>query len=88
MAEPQARHDQNDTSPEAMQAQHRMYRNMSPKDKLKLVFKTYHTGRELAMAGIRMRYPQVDEAEVRRLWIQQHLGPELFDAAYGAMSCE
>lgn len=88
MAAPQARRDQDDTSPEAMRIQHQMYREMSPGVKLKLVFQTYHTGRQLAVAGIRLRHPEADEAEVRRLWTQQHLGPELFDTTYGAMSCE
>lgn len=88
MARSQVRRDQDDTSPEALRALHRMYRKMPPAAKLKLVFQTYDTGRELAMAGIRMRYPEADEAEVRRLWMRQHLGSELFEAAYGAMSCE
>jgi len=88
MAEPQVRRDRDDTRPEALRALHQMYRKMSPEAKLKLVFQTYDTGRELAMAGIRMRRPEADEAEVRRLWMQQHLGTELFEAAYGAMSCE
>ena len=88
MAGSQVRADLNDTSPEAMRAQSRMYRAMSPGAKLELVFQTYRTGKELAMAGIRMRHSEAGEAEVRRLWAQQHLGPKLFDAAYGALSRE
>jgi len=37
---------------------------------------------------IRMRHPEASEEDVRRLWARQHLGEELFDAAYGALSRE
>jgi hypothetical protein len=60
------------------------YRQMSPQRKLELVFQTYEAGRELAMAGLRQRHPEADEEGLRRLWAQQHLGDDLYDAVYGA----
>ena len=76
------------TGSEVVRAQHAMYRGMSPEAKLELVFETYRTGKELAMAGIRMRNPRAGEQEVRRRWAREHLGPDLFEAAYGALSRE
>jgi len=76
------------TGSEVVRAQHAMYRDMSPGAKLELVFQTYRTGKELAVAGIRMRHPQASEEEIRRIWAREHLGPDLFEAAYGALSRE
>ena len=77
-----------DTTPEARSVQHELYRKMSPGQKLKLVFETYHTGRQLAMAGIRMRNPHANDEELWHLWARRHLGTECYDMAYGVMSCE
>jgi len=84
----QARGRIGDTSSEARNAQYDIYRGMSEADKLRLVFETYRAGRQLAMTGIRMRHPGASDDEVRRLWARQHLGGELFDRAYGVLSCE
>ncbi len=77
-----------DTAPEIHDKQCELYRNMSEAEKLKLVFQTYRAGRRLAMTGLRIRHPEADEREIRRLWARQHLGAELFDEAFGAVSCE
>ena len=61
---------------------------MSEAQKLRLVFETYRAGKRLAMTGLRMRHPETSAEEIRRLWANQHLGTELFDEAYGALSCE
>jgi len=47
------------------------------------LFDAYHTGRILAMAGIRMLRPTATEAEIRQIWIRQHLGEKLFSEVYG-----
>jgi hypothetical protein len=61
---------------------------MDEAEKLRLVFETYRAGQRLAMTGIRMRHPEATDEEVRRRWARQHLGAELFDKAYGVLSCE
>lgn len=77
-----------DTTPEARNVQCELYRGMSEAQKLRLVFETYRAGKRLAMTGLRMRHPETSAEEIRRLWARQHLGAELFDEAYGALSCE
>jgi hypothetical protein len=84
----QAKCQADDTSPEMRRVQVELYRGMSEAEKVRRVFETYGAGRRLAMTGIRMRYPEASEEDVRRLWARQHLGDDLFDAAYGALSCE
>lgn len=61
----------------------RLYRQMPLDKKLCLVFDAYETGRQLAMAGLRQRYPQASDKEIWRLWARQHLGEEVFSTVYG-----
>ncbi len=77
-----------DTTPQARQAQHKIYRKMDAARKLVLVFETYHTGRQLTIAGIRMRNPHASEEEIWHLWARRHLGADSYDKAYGVMSYE
>ena len=84
MTDAQGTSDRQDTATDPASVQHDLYRRMSPAEKLGLVFSTYEAGRELAMAGLRTRHPQADAGELWRLWARQHLGAELFEAAYGA----
>ncbi len=77
-----------DTTPQAWQAQYEIYRKMPAARKLELVFETYHTGRRLAMTGIKMRNPHANEEEIWHLWARQHLGAKSYDVAYGVMSYE
>jgi hypothetical protein len=86
--EPKSGHSTDDTTPQARNVQHELYRQMSPAEKLKLVFETYQTGKQLAMAGIKMRNPHASDEEVWHLWARQNLGTESYDMAYGVMSCE
>ena len=72
-----------DTSPEAQEVLIRLYRQMPLDKKLLLVFDAYEMGKQLAMAGLRQRHPQVSEKEIWRLWARQHLGDTLFAAVYG-----
>ena len=73
-----------DATPGALRTQVEVYRGMSAGEKLETVFDAYRTGRELALAGLRMRHPEADEDELWRLWAKQHLGCQLFEAVYGA----
>jgi len=60
-----------------------IYRRMSAREKLELVFGTYGTGKELSLAGIRLRNPDASEADLRQIWAREHLGEELFKSVYG-----
>ena len=84
MTDAQGTSDRQDTATDTAGVQYGIYRGMSPAEKLGLVFSTYEASRELAMAGLRTRHPQADADELWRLWARQHLGAELFEAAYGA----
>lgn len=61
-----------------------IYRRMSPAQKWALISDAYHTGQQLAMAGIRMQHPDWDEKQVWREWARRHLGDDLFNKVYGA----
>lgn len=77
-----------DTSPEALQVQYELYRRMSPARKFQLIFDTYEMGRQLAIAGLRMRHPDAAKEELWWLWARQHLGRELFEKVYGTSARE
>jgi hypothetical protein len=72
------------TASEALRAQYDLYREMSGARKLELVFETCRTGRELALAGLKMRHPEAGDEQLWRRWAREHLGAELFEAVYGA----
>jgi len=77
-----------DTSPEAQSVQIEIYRRMTVAEKTRRIFDAYNTGRVLAMAGLRERYPVASEKKIRQLWAQEHLGKELFQQVYGEMPDE
>ena len=81
---PRFRFGKSDTSPEAQRVQDDIYRRMSPARKYQLIFQTYEMGRQLALAGLRMRYPDATEEEIWHLWARQHLGDELYEEVYGS----
>lgn len=72
-----------DTSKQANQVVVGIYRKMSSSSKGDLIFDAYRTGRELAMAGLRQRYPKADNKKLWNLWARSHLGDELFERVYG-----
>lgn len=88
MTEPQTNHAKSDTSSEARRVLYDLYRQMSPARKFQLLCDTYEMGKDLALAGLRMRYPEADKDELWRLWARQHLGRELFEKVYGTSARE
>lgn len=88
MMEMQPQRSKSDTSPEARRVQYDLYRRMSPARKFEIICDTYEMGKQLALAGLRMRHPNATEDELQRLWAQQHLGPELFEEVYGQRTHE
>jgi hypothetical protein len=74
-----------DTSPETEQVLFAMLRDMPAWRKLDLVAQLNQTVRELALSGLRERYPQADEAEVWRRLADLVLGSKLAEKVYGPL---
>lgn len=55
-----------DTSPEAEEVLIRLLRQKTPSEKLALTFELMRWTRELAMAGLRRRYPNASPEELRK----------------------
>jgi hypothetical protein len=83
MMDTQPKWSKSDTSPEARRVQLELYRGMSPARKFQLICDAYEMGKQLALAGLRMRHPDATTDQLWRLWAQQHLGRELFEKVYG-----
>jgi hypothetical protein len=75
-----------DTSPETERILFAMLRDMPAWRKLELVAQLNQAVRELALSGLRERYPQADEAEIRRKLADLVLGSELAEKAYGPVT--
>jgi hypothetical protein len=86
MTDPQPGWGKSDTSPEARRVQYDLYRQMPLGRKIELICDMYDMGKQLAMAGLRMRYPDASEEEIWHLWARQHLGDELYEEVYGKRS--
>jgi hypothetical protein len=72
------------TSLDAQQVVVDIYRRMPVPEKVRRIFDAYRLGRMLAMAGLKQLHPDANDQQLWYLWAKQHLGPELFNAAYGA----
>jgi len=72
-----------DTSKESARVVTQIYRSMPAGKKIKLIFDAMQMGQQLAMAGLRRRYPDANNDQVWHLWARQHLGEELYQQAYG-----
>jgi hypothetical protein len=74
-----------DTSPEAERMLFARLRDMPAWRKLDLVAQLNQTVRELALSGLRERYPQADEAEIWRRLADLVLGSDLAEKVYGSV---
>ena len=72
-----------DTTPEAERVRIQILRSMPDWRKFKLLNDLIMTSRELALAGLRERFPDADEKELRRRLASVLLGSELSSKAYG-----
>ena len=72
-----------DTSPETERVLFMKLREMPPWRKIDMVAQLNQMVRELALAGLRKRYPQASPEELRRRLADLVLGPELAEKAYG-----
>ena len=72
-----------DTSPEAWKVLLDLLRKMPPSEKLQRTLEWSDLIRRFAEAGMRQRYPNADEAEIRLRFARMTLGQELFRKAFG-----
>jgi hypothetical protein len=74
-----------DTHPDVERVQIELMRQAPPWRKLALVGELNQTVKELALVGLRQRYPRASERELRRRLADLLLGPELAMQAYGPL---
>ncbi len=72
-----------DTHPTAERVQIEILRAMPSWRKFQLLNGMIRAGRELTLAGLRRRFPQATELELRRRLATMWLGPELAAKVYG-----
>jgi len=72
-----------DTSPEAWEVQLRILREMSAEEKLRQVCALNAAVRELAMSGLRERYPSASEEELLKRYAALVLDRETVIRVYG-----
>jgi hypothetical protein len=72
-----------DTSPEVWKVFLDLQRKMPPSEKLQRTLEWSDMIRKFAEAGMRQRYPNADEAEIRLRFARMTLGQELFQKAFG-----
>jgi hypothetical protein len=77
-----------DTSPDAREAQIRIYRQMSPSRRVAIGVELAEMSRRLLRDGLRTRRPDLDERGLHLLTIRLWLGEALFQQVYGDRSEE
>jgi hypothetical protein len=75
-----------DTSPKMEALQIQLWREASPTHKMQMLAQLNASARALALAGLRSRYPQASETEMRRRPADLLLGEELARKVYGEIS--
>lgn len=75
--------NKNDTTPQTQKVLNDIYGQMVPVAKAERIFSAYRMGRELALAGLKLRYPKATKRQLWYLWARQHLGDDLFKNVYG-----
>ena len=74
-----------DTHPKMEALQIQLWRQASPTRKMQMLAQLNASARTLALTGLRSRYPQASEAELRRRLADLLLGEELALRVYGEM---
>jgi hypothetical protein len=72
-----------DTHPKMEELQIRLLRQVPPWRKMEMLVSLNAAARELAMAGMRRRFPHADIEEIRRRMADLLLGEELARKVYG-----
>jgi hypothetical protein len=71
-----------DTSAEARRVQREAQTRLGPAGRVELAFEMCDQAREISIAGIRSRHPELSEAEARSRLLRRLLGDELYEVAY------
>jgi hypothetical protein len=74
-----------DTSPESERVLIELLRRTPIWRRLQLAYEMSAAAREMARAGLRLRYPDASEKELQRRFADLHLGPELAQEVYGPL---
>ena len=75
-----------DTDPKVEALQIELWRQASPTRKMHMLAQLNASARILALAGLRSRFPQASEIELRRRLADLILGEELARKVYGELS--
>ncbi len=75
-----------DTHPKIEQMQIKMWRQASPTRKMHMLAQLNASARILALTGLRSRYPNATETDLRRRLADLLLGEELARKVYGEMN--
>lgn len=75
-----------DTHPKMEALQIQLWRQASPTRKMNMLAQLNASARMLALTGLRQRFPQASEAELRRKLADLLLGEELARKVYGETS--
>jgi hypothetical protein len=75
-----------DTDPEIEAMQLDLLRKAPPWRKANMLGQMYQTTKQLALIGLRHRFPDVSEAALRFRLAVILLGPELAESAYGSIN--
>ncbi len=70
-----------DTSSDVQRLMDEHYRRMTPAEKLAAVDDAWQTARTLALAGLRLDFPQETEEQLDLRWAERRLGKPLFERA-------
>lgn len=76
--------DLTDTAPDVRRAQESAWRRIGAEGRIRLMVKLSDELREVALAGIRSREPDLSDAQARGRLLRTLLGDELYEAAYVA----
>jgi hypothetical protein len=75
-----------DTHPKMEALQIQLWRQASPTRKMQALAQLNNSAKTLALMGLRLRYPQASEGELRRRLAGLLLGEELACKIYGELS--
>lgn len=77
-----------DTSPETERVLIELLRRASPARKVQMIASANRASRELALCGLKMRFPNESPARLRRRLAGLCLGEELAEKAYGPLPAD
>jgi hypothetical protein len=77
-----------DTSPEAERVIVELLRRASPARKVEMIVSANRASQELALCGLKMRFPNEPPARLRRRLASLWLGDELAEKGYGPLPAD